>query len=442
MMSDMGDDPPLDNFLTTVRRSRLIDAADLDRLMGRAHPESARQCADALIRAGELTHYQADKLLRGRWQGLVLGPYSILAPLGRGGMGTVVYLARDRRMTESLGDSVLLALKLLPNRKVAKDPKVLARFRREMELGRRVNHPNVVRTFAAGDLDDVHFLALEYVPGKTVRQVVGESGPLPFGDAARIFADVAAGLAHVHECGIVHRDVKPANVMVRPDGRGVILDLGLSFAPGEPLPEDPAIAGGRGYVVGTMDYLAPEQAKHATEVGPAADIYGLGCSLFYALTGMPPFPAEGTKQKVRRHRHDPPPGIANVPPEFARLVQSLMAKAPAERPQSGQAVRDLLLPWATAAKPRGSVDSIAMADTPGLDADLWDATPGEELLSAEEASSEAEPVAPEAAEEGEPDFLDEEPPEKPGGQRLGWLLAALLVGLMGLVMFVAMLRRL
>src|SRR5213078_1698969 len=120
------DDPPLETFLGTLRRSRLFEPADLDRLTGRLRPESARQFADALVHSGDLTHYQADKLLRGRWQGLVLGPYSVLAPLGRGGMGTVVYLARDRRMTESLGDSVLLALKLLPNRKADKDPKVLA----------------------------------------------------------------------------------------------------------------------------------------------------------------------------------------------------------------------------------------------------------------------------------------------------------------------------
>ena len=388
----MGDDPPLEGFLTTLRRSRLIDSADLDRLTGRVRPASARQCADALIRAGELTHYQADKLLRGRWQGLVLGPYSILAPLGRGGMGTVVYLARDRRMTESLGDSILLALKLLPERKATKDPKILSRFRREMDLGRRVNHPNVVRTFAAGDLEEVHYLSLEYVPGKTVRQVVNENGPLQFGDAARIFADVAGGLAYIHERGLVHRDVKPANVMVRPDGRAVILDLGLAFAPGEPLPEDPAIAGGKGYIVGTMDYLAPEQARNATDVGPSADIYGLGCTLFYALTGTPPFPADGTKLKVRRHRLDPPPGIANVPPDFAHLIQSLMAKSPAERPASAQAVRDVLLPWATPAKPRGSVDSIAMADSPGLDADLWDATPGEEVPMVEPIAKLAEPA--------------------------------------------------
>ena len=125
-MIGMGDDPPLEGFLNTLRRSRLFDAGDLDRFTGRLRPASARAFADALIRSGDLTHYQADKLLRGRWQGLVLGPYSVLAPLGRGGMGTVVYLARDRRLTESLGDSVLLALKLLPDRKAVEDPKVLA----------------------------------------------------------------------------------------------------------------------------------------------------------------------------------------------------------------------------------------------------------------------------------------------------------------------------
>ena len=336
-MTGMGDDPALDAFLATLRRSRLFEPGDLDRLAGRLRPDSARHFADALIRSGELTHYQADKLLRGRWQGLVLGPYSILAPLGRGGMGTVVYLARDRRMAESLGDTVLLALKLLPHRKAKEDPKVLARFRREMDLGRRVNHPNVVRTIVAGDLDEVHFLALEFVPGKTLRQVVGQGGPLPVGEAARIFADVAAGLAHIHERGLVHRDVKPANVMVRPDGRAVLLDLGLALAPGEPLPHDPAIAGGRGYVVGTMDYIAPEQARNATEVGPAADLYGLGCTLYYALTGKPPFPAEGTKQKVRRHRHDPAP----VARERAAGVRPIGSPAhgedPGRRPASAAA---------------------------------------------------------------------------------------------------------
>ena len=438
-MIGMGDDPPLEGFLTTLRRSRLFDAGDLDRFTGRLRPDSARAFADALVRSGELTHYQADKLLRGRWHGLVLGPYSVLAPLGRGGMGTVVYLARDRRMTESLGDSVLLALKLLPDRKAVEDPKVLARFRREMELGRRVNHPNVVRTFAAGDIDAVHYIALEYVPGRTLRQTVGETGPLPVGEAARIFADVAAGLAHVHACGLVHRDVKPANVMVRPDGRAVLLDLGLAFAPGEPLPADPAIAGGKGYVVGTMDYLAPEQARHATAVGPAADLYGLGCMLYYALTGALPFPAEGTKEKVRRHRLDPPPEVASVPPGFAELVKSLMAKTPEARPASAARVRELLLPWATEAKPRVTIDAVAAADAPGLDAGLWEATPGDELPVAEEYIAQPNPFARLDEGDGPGDGLEFAPVPS---NRPAWLFVAVLLGLMGLVLLVGLVRRL
>ena len=381
-MTGMTADLPLSAFVDTVRRSRLLDAADLDRFAARHHTASARNFADALVRAGELTHYQADKLIRGKWQGLVLGPYSVLTPLGRGGMGTVVYLARDRRMSEALGDSVLVALKLFPDRKAATDRTALARFRREMALGPRLNHPNVVRTFASGTTDAVHYLALEYVPGKTLRQTVDATGPLAVGDAARVFADIAAGLHHVHERGLIHRDVKPANLMIRPDGRAVLLDLGLAFAPGEPLPADPTIAGGRGYIVGTMDYLAPEQARHATEVGPAADVYGLGCALFFALTGRVPFPANGVREKMRRHRDDAPPPIPGVPPRFERIVHRLMAKAPADRPASAAAARDVLLPWATAAKPPVLVNVLAAVDAPGLDPGLWDATPGEELSPA------------------------------------------------------------
>ncbi len=438
-MSERPADQSFEAFLATLHKSRLFDAVELDRLAARARATSSTAFADALVGARELTHYQADKLLRGRWQGLVLGPYSVLAPLGRGGMGTVVYLARDRRMTEALGDTVLLALKLLPDRKAAADPKVLARVQREMELGKRVNHANAVRTFAAGHIDDVHYLALEFIPGRTLRQTVMEKGPLAPGDAARVFADIAAGLQHVHERGLVHRDVKPANVMIRPDGRAVILDFGLAIAPGEPLPADPAIAGGRGYVVGTMDYLAPEQARNAAVVGPAADLYGLGCMLFYALSGAVPYPAEGIKQKVKRHRDDPIPTVADAPPDLARLVRNLMAKSPDKRPRSAAQVRGCLLLWATAARAPGAVNALAAADAPGLDADLWDAAPGDDLPTTS-AEPESNPFA--RLDEDDSSALELEPVEPATGSRTGWLLAGLLVGGMALVVLVAMLRRL
>jgi serine/threonine protein kinase len=387
-MTGAPDDPSLGAFLDALRRSQLLDADEVDRLAARPRAATARELADALVRSGELTRYQAQKLLRGRARGLVIGPYTILAPLGRGGMGTLVYLARDRRLTESFGDSILAALKVLPHGKAEAEPRVLARFRREMELGWRVRHPNVVRTCAAGDAGGVHYLALEFVPGRTLRQLVVRGGPLPAGEAARLFADVAAGLQHVHERGLVHRDVKPANVMVRPDGRAVLLDLGLAYSPGEQLPDDPSIVGGRGYVVGTMDYLAPEQAKDAVGVGPAADLYGLGCALHFALTGSVPFPAETTKQKVRRHRRDPVPLVATAPPEFARFVQQLMAKRPEERPASAAAVREWLLRWAApAAAEKGKA-----ADAGAASAGSWDSVAEGELPLADELA-EANPFA-------------------------------------------------
>ncbi len=419
-------DPPLGTFLATLRRSRLLEPAELDRFAARHSPGSAREFADALVRTSTLTHYQADKLLRGRWQGLVLGPYTVLAPLGRGGMGTVVYLARDRRQSEALGDSELVALKLLPNRKGVQDSKVLIRFQREMELGCRVGHENVVRTFAAGEMDDVHFIALEYIPGRTLRQLVLDSGPLAVGDAARVFADVAAGLAHIHERGLVHRDVKPSNVMVKPDGRAVILDLGLAYAPGEPLPADPTIVGGRGYVVGTMDYLAPDQARDASAVGPAADLYGLGCALMFTLTGSVPFPAKTTMEKVRRHRTDPPPKLEHIPPGFARIVHHLMAKVPSMRPGSATEIRDLLLAWATAPAARSTVDAVTLADAPGRDAGLWDAAPGEDLPEVEEIPEEEIIALEELPEE----VVLELPPE--ARRRAGCTGTALLFLLLGL----------
>ncbi len=424
-------DPPLETFLATLRRSRLFDPADLDRLAAGLGVKSAREFADALVRTNELTQYQADKLLRGRWQGLVIGPYHLLAPIGRGGMGTIVYLARDRRMTEALGDSVLLALKLLPDRIATQEPRVLARFRREMELGRRLSHPNVVRACGAGDADAVHYLALEYVPGKTVRQLVVDNGPMPFGEAARVFADLADGLAHVHEKGLIHRDVKPANLMVRPDGRAVLLDLGLAYEPGELLPKDPAVAGGRGYIVGTLDFLAPEQAKNAVALTPAADLYGLGCSLYFALTGKLPFPAKTTQEKVLRHRNDPPPVVAGVPPGMAHLVKWLMAKTPAERPKTAARVREMLREWAAAP---AAVGPVATGPT-AIDPALWEMELDDIPLALPLSDDALELPVAEADEAGSSNLRHAAPPIPT------WLLLfAFLVMLAGLVVLAVALR--
>jgi serine/threonine protein kinase len=358
----------------------LVTAADLAAVPVAAQ-SGARATADHLVAADKLTHFQAEKLLRGRWQGFFLGPYVVLAPIGRGGMGAV-YLARRRD-----GPGGLLALKILSHKRARAEGRTLARFRREMEIGRYLEHPNVTRTFDAGEVDGTYYIAMEYVPGLSLRELVEGGGPLSVPDAARVFADVAAGLSHAHARGLVHRDLKPANVMVTPDGRAKVLDLGLAIMVGEELPDDPAILGTKGYVLGTMDYIAPEQTTDPTAVGPAADLYALGCSLYFVLAGVPPFPGGTSQQKIRWQRAEEPPPLTQfnsaVPDAFVGLVRWLMAKRPGDRPASADAVRGELLHWAgeSVSRPAGDPavhstrETVAAVDTPGSDPELWDAEP-------------------------------------------------------------------
>jgi serine/threonine protein kinase len=335
----------VERFLQALERSNLLPPAAI-RAAAASAPAAARTdpqaLADHLVRLGRLSHYQARKLLDGTPVGLVLGPYQIVMPIGRGGMGTV-YLARDNRVPR------LLALKVLPPNRAKAEERLLARFRREMDISRRVAHPNLTQTYDVGEAEGVYYIAMEYIAGQSLFRLVSTYGPLPVGRAARLFAQVAAGLEHAHDQGLIHRDLKPSNILITPRDQVKVLDLGLALIEGEVV-EDHKVVGGKGYVVGSMDYIAPEQTEDAAAVGPRGDLYALGCTLYFALTGQPPFPGGDTMSKIRRHRKESPPPLAElnplIPAGFAAVVQPLLAKQPEDRPASAAVVRQQLLAWA------------------------------------------------------------------------------------------------
>jgi serine/threonine protein kinase len=248
---------------------------------------------------------------------------------------------------------------VLPPKRAREEDRMLARFIREMDLAQRVSHPHLTKTYEAGDFGGVHYIAMEYIRGMSLRRLVGEQGPLGVARAARLFAEAADGLQSAHELGLVHRDLKPSNIMVTPNGHAKILDMGLALAVGEELPKDKTIAGGEGYVVGTMDYIAPEQVDSPTGVDARADLYALGCSIYYALTGQPPFPGGTSIEKMKRHRKEYAPPVSDsnptIPAEFSRIVERLMEKSPESRYRSAAAVRDELRPW-TAGDPERPMD--------------------------------------------------------------------------------------
>lgn len=331
-------------FLRTVLQSGLISPAQLHAALKTA-PQGWRKyprtCAKHLVTLGKLTRFQAGKLLQGAYVGLLLGHYEILSQIGKGGMGSV-YLARDKR------NGSLLAVKVLPPKRAQSSERLLARFRREMIICQRVAHPHLTRTYSVGVHSGVYYIAMEHIPGKNLHKLVRERGPLAVARAARLFAEVAEGLDHAHAQGLIHRDLKPSNIIVTPADHAKVLDLGLALIQGE-APEDRTIVGGQGYVVGTLDYLAPEQAEDAVKVDHRADIYSLGCSLYFSLTGKPPFPGGNALQKILRHRCDPPTPIErlspHVPPEFIKLVNCMMEKDKTKRFQSASEVRRALIKW-------------------------------------------------------------------------------------------------
>jgi eukaryotic-like serine/threonine-protein kinase len=266
-----------------------------------------------------------------------LDEYRLLEPVGEGGMGhtfKAVHLRLDR----------VVALKVLrPD--LLHDRSVVARFHREMRAIGRLQHPNIVQALDAGESGGFLYLAMEFVPGETLSQRVRRLGPLPVPEACRVGLAAARALEHAHHSGLVHRDVKPSNLMVSADGRVKLLDLGLvlllSRDADSILAEEHSdkthISDGAG-AIGTSDYMAPEQWRCSSEVDARADQYGLGCTLFYLLVGRAPFGGDITRtpyDKMQMHLHEPPPPTRVLRPEapalLDRVIERLLAKDPAER---------------------------------------------------------------------------------------------------------------
>ncbi len=338
-------------LIEALQRSRLIDPQTLKSSLlelqaerGGSLPSESQIVGQFLVRKGDLTEWQLEKLLAGKFKGFFLGKYRLLDHLGSGGMGAV-YLADHRAMNRQV------ALKVLPRERVG-DRSYLERFYLEAKAVAALDHPNIVRAFDVDHDDETHYLVMEYVRGANLQTFVRDAErPLAFATIADYVAQAARGLQHAHDAGLIHRDVKPANLLVDPQGVVKLLDLGLALMTDE---ASSISADHQEAVLGTADYLAPEQAMNSHDVDARADIYSLGCTMYFAITGRPPF-AEGTlAQRVLAHQTQPPRGIRELrpdtPPELAEICQQMMAKSPLERIATAGEVAERLDHWRKAAK--------------------------------------------------------------------------------------------
>lgn len=297
---------------------------------------SDEQLAAQMIALGYLNRWQAEQLRQGRTK-FTLGAYRILDAIGHGGMGWVFKCEHGL-----LGR--IEAIKVLPKNQT--NPRSIESFLREIRAQAQLNHPNLVHLTYADTDGDTYFLVTEYVPGTDLRKMVRHHGPLTMAEAAVIISQAAEALAHAHSRGLIHRDVKPGNLLITDDGRTKLADLGLAYF----YADDPSSGQKRPkHIVGTADYIAPEIIVSPEVVRTVSDIYSLGCTLYYAMTGKVPFPGGDTSDKLRRQLDENPilPQRLNpkVSDDFARVIAAMMEKRPADRVSTAEEVVFLLKPW-------------------------------------------------------------------------------------------------
>ncbi|OAI49362.1 hypothetical protein AYO44_06420 [Planctomycetaceae bacterium SCGC AG-212-F19] len=326
-------------LLDELRRHQLLSSHQLREVDGSRFAD-ARALAQGLMQRGWLTAFQINQLLQGRGASLVLGPYVLLERLGEGATGQV-FKARHLRLNR------LAAVKVI-RPELLTQPDAVQRFYREVQVTGRLAHPNIVEAYDAGPAGSSHFLAMAFIAGTDLDRLVKQHGPLAIRQACEYTRQAACGLAHAHERGLVHRDIKPSNLMVcqahGPPSVGVlkILDLGLVHMSRDLAATMTGSLTENGTMLGTPDFMAPEQAENTHRVDHRADIYSLGGTLYYLLTSQVPFPNCSLMQKLLKLQTTEPVAVEllrpEVSPALADLVRRMMAKRPEDRPATAAEV--------------------------------------------------------------------------------------------------------
>ena len=332
-------------FVQLLEKSGVVDPQDLSKYLATTSAQQGEQTPQAFARAmierGLLTNFQSDLLLQGKWKNFILAEkYRILEPIGSGGMGRV-YLCEHMAMRRRV------AIKVLPKDKAA-SPTYMERFRREARAAAALDHPNIVQAYDISSTNNLVFIVMEYVDGTSLHELVEKFGPLAVPRACHYIAQAALGLQHAHEAGLIHRDIKPANLLLDRSGTVKILDLGLARFQHD-TNDNLTAQHDRGAILGTADFLAPEQAVNSSAVDTRADIYSLGLTFYFLLTGKIPFADLPVREKLLAQQTQQPPPVntlrPEVPAELAAVIARMIAKRPEQRYQSPIEVVRALKPW-------------------------------------------------------------------------------------------------
>ena len=330
-----------EQFIENLSTSGLLTTDDVaslrTSLQKEDQPSDVNSIVQRLMREGKLTKYQAKAVYVGKTRGLVLGQYVVLDRIGKGGMGQVLK-ARHRTMDR------IVALKVL-SVSAMDSPDAVSRFHREARAAAKLSHPNIVTAYDASEHEGIHYLVMEFVEGKDLAEVVKEHGALPVDKAIDSILQAAKGLEYAHAQGVVHRDIKPANLLLDKEGTIKILDMGLalmsrSIKAANDETTDQLTWGG--LILGTCDYIAPEQADDSHAADHRSDIYSLGCTLYRLLTGELPYKADSVVRVLLAHRQAPIPSLcevrSSVPPQLDAVFQKMVAKEPEDRYQAATEV--------------------------------------------------------------------------------------------------------